>query len=108
MDTLMAIWRAWRLLFTLFLMREPCDANHGDLSMNRDHRYAISLCFLDVCLLVSSCAGSKQPFLEASNDNVAGFEESTKELRKLAQGGDASAQSPHVVQPVGSRTLAML
>jgi hypothetical protein len=43
-------------------------------------------------LNISACAGSK-PALEASNNEFARFEESTKELRKLAQGGDATAQN---------------
>lgn len=46
-----------------------------------------------ICLLVSSCLGSKQSALDAANNDRSQFEESTKELRKLAQGGDASAQN---------------
>ena len=45
-----------------------------------------------MCLMLSACAGS-QPARGASNDNFARFEESTRELRKLAEGGDAKAQN---------------
>ena len=44
-----------------------------------------------MCLMLSSCSGSKP--IEVSNHDVSRFEESTRELRKLAQGGDASAQN---------------
>ncbi|HEU4504704.1 MAG TPA: tetratricopeptide repeat protein [Nitrospira sp.] len=56
-------------------------------------RYGITLFFSILCLLVSSCAGGKQSALKTAADDLARIEQSTKELRKLAEGGDASAQN---------------
>ena len=56
-------------------------------------RYGITLFFSILCLLVSSCAGGKQSALTTAADDLARIEQSTKELRKLAEGGDASAQN---------------
>lgn len=56
-------------------------------------RYGITLFLSILCLLVSSCAGSKQSALKTAADDLARIEQSTKELRKLAEGGDASAQN---------------
>lgn len=59
----------------------------------RSSRYGIRLLLPIICVCVSACAGGKQPIREASNNDLARFEASTMELRKLAQGGDASAQN---------------
>ena len=44
-----------------------------------------------ICLMMASCSGSKP--IEVSDNDLSRFEETTKELRKKAQGGDASAQN---------------
>jgi TPR repeat protein len=44
-----------------------------------------------MCLMMASCSGSKP--IEVSDNDQSRFEELTKELRKKAQGGDASAQN---------------
>ena len=63
--------------------------NRGQL--NSCPRRDVLVAFV-MCLILAACTGS-QPARDASNDNVARFEESTRELRKLAQGGDAKAQN---------------
>ncbi len=55
-------------------------------------RHVISLVIPVICLMISSCSGSK-PIGDVSGGDRSRFEESTKELRKLAQGGDAAAQN---------------
>ena len=45
-----------------------------------------------LCLMTSACVSNK-PALQPTSDDIAWFEESTRELRKLAQGGDATAQN---------------
>jgi hypothetical protein len=54
-------------------------------------RYAMSLVVSVMCLMMASCSGSKP--IEVSDNDQSRFEELTKELRKKAQGGDASAQN---------------
>jgi len=55
-------------------------------------RYGVFLFLPVFCLTMSACAGGKS-VMEAPNEDVARFEESAKELRQLAQRGDASAQN---------------
>ena len=55
-------------------------------------RYGVLLFLSLFCLTISACASGKSG-MEAQNEDFARFEEPTKELRKLAQGGDASAQN---------------
>ena len=54
-------------------------------------RYAMSLVVSVMCLMMASCSGSKP--IEVSDNDQSRFDETTKELRKKAQGGDASAQN---------------
>jgi hypothetical protein len=51
----------------------------------------MSLVVSVMCLMMASCSGSKP--IEVSDNDQSRFEELTKELRKKAQGGDASAQN---------------
>lgn len=55
-------------------------------------RYGVLLFLPVFCLTMSACARGKSA-MESRNGDLARFEESTKELRQLAQGGDASAQN---------------
>ena len=54
-------------------------------------RYAMSLVVSVMCLMMASCSGSKA--IGVPDNDQSRFEETTKELRKKAQGGDASAQN---------------
>ena len=54
-------------------------------------RYATSLVVPVMCLMISSCSGSKP--IEVTGNDPSRLEETAKELRKMAQGGDASAQN---------------
>jgi TPR repeat protein len=67
-----------------------------DVSVNRQSLNSVAQrrahVALVMCVILSACAGG-QPARDATNDHVARFEESTKELRKLAQRGDATAQN---------------
>ena len=45
-----------------------------------------------VCFIFTACA-DRQPVRDAGGDNFARFEESTRDLRKQAQAGDAAAQN---------------
>ena len=54
-------------------------------------RYAMSLVVSVMCLNLASCSGSKA--IGVPDNDQSRFEETTKELRKKAQGGDASAQN---------------
>ena len=55
-------------------------------------RYGVLLFLPVFCLTMSACARGKSA-MESRNGDLARFEESTKELRPFAQGGDASAQN---------------
>ena len=55
-------------------------------------RYGVLLSLPVFCLTMSACVPGKSA-MESRNGDLARFEESTKELRQLAQGGDASAQN---------------
>jgi uncharacterized protein len=55
------------------------------------YRYGVLL-FLPVFCLMSACADGKSA-TKAPNEDLVRFEESTRQLRQLAQGGDASAQN---------------
>ena len=54
-------------------------------------RVFASLVVSVMCLMVSSCSGSKP--IEVSGNDLSRLEETTKELRELAERGDASAQN---------------
>ena len=64
--------------------------------MNGQHpmscRYSAFLFLLVVCLTMSGCTTGNSS-MEAQKSNLDRSEESTKQLRQLAQGGDASAQN---------------
>ena len=55
-------------------------------------RFTIPLVLSIVCLTMSACAGS-QPAVDTSTNMRAEYEAPAKELRKSAEGGDASAQN---------------
>ena len=55
-------------------------------------QYGVLLSLPVFCLTMSACVPGKSA-MESRNGDLARFEESTKELRQLAQGGDASAQN---------------
>jgi hypothetical protein len=54
-------------------------------------RYAMSLGVPVMCLVISACTGSK--VIEVPDNDLSRVGDTTKDLRKLAQGGDASAQN---------------
>ena len=56
------------------------------------YRYGVLLFLPVFCLTMSACARGKSA-MEAPNEDLVRFEQSAKELRQLAQGGDASAQN---------------
>ena len=55
-------------------------------------RYGVLLFLPVFCLTMSACAPGRTA-METRNEDLGRFEESARELRQLAQGGDASAQN---------------